>query len=578
MIQLYVNRNEIELSDSINLSFSKTNILFAFDDIKCERTTSFTIPYTSNNERIFGLASDIATTGTSMRRRFTADMIVDAVAKRGYLYVDSCDSKGYKAVFVTGELLGLQTIKNAGKIADIIPTSQLTETAAYGSPLSTVYAFNSHDLIYASVVYDIPTTALSKPSIALRLLLQRAATALGVSIATPPSASANIRLLQTEINGFPRVENVQIKRTIVGNYTYMSPSLVSVTSISAMTDMFSQNSLYNAYLDSQNRTYAGEHKALRAKQTTEITFAQDTPADCYIGYYVTLGLYPTYFSAVQFLGDYSFKEDGTTVGTPLAGRTISVPPGQDWMLLRKGDWVSGQGWKNTTAMTVNCSIVGTPTKEEGTLVSDSIRLIDNIPDITVTELLKIFAYTSGALLNYTDADGVTFDTSNPNAWPILDINDRLISVDEVTRKFSDYARKNVIEFDSGDNVFESQRLRRIYVIDNDNIEDEKILATIPYSEGEINNRNNINEPIDSEYDVLCLAGNNVSLERATLPSNSLIKSLCDNSTSVEVKVKMSLIEFERLSAKTRIAYRNHYWVWTSAKWSKNVVNLSISEL
>ena len=118
MIRFNIGGEYLDLPADFSLQFKKSNVLFAFDNMECERSTSFDIPATPQNDRIFKLAKWVQTDGVGMRRKYEAQMQDGMVTQDGYLHIDMYNAGKYKAVFVTGELLGLKKIRDAGKIKD----------------------------------------------------------------------------------------------------------------------------------------------------------------------------------------------------------------------------------------------------------------------------------------------------------------------------------------------------------------------------------------------------------------------------------------------------------------------------
>ena len=96
MIRFNVDGEYLELPADFSLQFQKKNILFAFENIECERSTSFDIPATPTNDRIFALAKVVQMHGAGMRKRYTAQMQASGVSKDGYLYVDAYEGGKYK--------------------------------------------------------------------------------------------------------------------------------------------------------------------------------------------------------------------------------------------------------------------------------------------------------------------------------------------------------------------------------------------------------------------------------------------------------------------------------------------------
>lgn len=122
-VQFSIGGKLLELPSNFKLQFTKKNILFAFENIEVDRTTSFKVPATPNNMRIFNFSHDIHSSGLAMRERLDAELRVGIVSKRGYLYVGSYSAGQFECIFVTGELLGLQSIKELGSIAQYIPAN-----------------------------------------------------------------------------------------------------------------------------------------------------------------------------------------------------------------------------------------------------------------------------------------------------------------------------------------------------------------------------------------------------------------------------------------------------------------------
>ena len=209
-----VNGQYLELPDDFSLQFKKTNILFAFDNMECERSTSFDIPATPQNDRIFALSRQVQNVGTGMRKRYDAELQGSGVTKRGYLYVSSADKSAYNAVFVTGELLGLQAIRNAGKLEDFL---HLTDTADYS--VNGYSPSIGESSIWTGVNYKRPAGALIRPSIRLGQLYDTIFTTLGVTHSQIPAEAASIRIIPSEIKGIKQesvtlTENSRARKTL----------------------------------------------------------------------------------------------------------------------------------------------------------------------------------------------------------------------------------------------------------------------------------------------------------------------------------------------------------------------------
>lgn len=197
MMRLLCNGRFLDLYDNASLQFTHTNPLFAFDKMECERTTQFKLPATPTNDSVFGLCRLPAYDGTGMQRKFSAQLQAGTVVKDGYLYVSEYDGKDYAAIFVTGDLIGLQAIKNAGNIGDYYSPNS---TATYGVAATTPAVTLFQTLLYSnSLIEDSGLGRYSidsgncRPCISLYVLLvQGLQQIFGFSLPTPASDIQNL--------------------------------------------------------------------------------------------------------------------------------------------------------------------------------------------------------------------------------------------------------------------------------------------------------------------------------------------------------------------------------------------------
>lgn len=191
-MRLLCNGRFLDLYDNASLQFTHTNPLFAFDKMECERTTQFKLPATPTNDSVFGLCRIPAYDGTGMQRKFSAQLQAGTVVKDGYLYVSEYDGKDYAAIFVTGDLIGLQAIKNAGNIGDYYSPNN---TATYGVPAAFPSSTLFQTLMYSNSLVDYSglgrysiQSASCRPCISLYILLvQGLQQIFGFTMPTPAS-------------------------------------------------------------------------------------------------------------------------------------------------------------------------------------------------------------------------------------------------------------------------------------------------------------------------------------------------------------------------------------------------------
>lgn len=595
-----VNGEYLELPDDFSLQFKKTNILFAFDNMECERSTSFDIPATPQNDRIFALSRQVQNVGAGMRKRYDAELQGSGVTKRGYLYVSSADQSAYNAVFVTGELLGLQKIRDAGKLADIL------------SGVRDIINFNSgiYDVTPSSVGYRWANIrhksedGKTYPSWRLDRIANDALAEIGVKWVRP---TMYVRAVVGEPKLLPSIP-FTVSRGLSGMWAdvmqvYPYNQVTTIGSDAGIEEILSKEDFgaeyrrhYRDYDQSnKNITYGGGVQHFVAQQRIAISFAADFPSDVYIGTFDGAGGYTGTFT---FYGDRSFGKswDGTQpvttrIGDPLAGRSVTIERGQSFCFIRESDLLDytaytgdknsdmqwAQGWQNvrTEATFDKMTIEGTGDIADGF----RLRFVDNLPDASIVDLLKVIASLTGKVLYYTDANGIIFDDLQVSTWDVFDLSGKVLSVGDVMRKFGDYAQENIVGFDSGEGVLGAEQLRVTYDINNANLETEKVLQTIPFSEG---GSDGMYMYLRAGVDVQTLADadaakTNNNMLRVGLQKIAGLQTLCYASTSVTIKARMSLVEFESVTPKTLLYYDGVRYVWTEAQWSKGVATFKLSK-
>lgn len=566
MIRFNVGGQYLDTPDGLSIQMQKTNPLFAFDDLKCERSTSFDVPATPNNDRIFGLAKIPAYYGRGMRVRYVASMEASAVVKNGYLYVSAYSKGKYKCVFVTGELLGLQQIKEAGKIADFMSFTNTTVYSRFGYKPSLV-----GNSIWAGVEYKRPTDGLVKPSVQLGLLYSAVFAQLGVTHAQIPAAAAGIRIIPSELKGIQE-EDVVLTETASQMATDGTYPVCLDVSNSLLGDVISYGVARVARKSNNGATtYTGTARVFYTRQNINITFPDDWNDDLFIGRFLS-GYYPQeehLLEIFEFLGDRSFDRDGTVTGESLRGRTVEIEQGGTFLIISKNDYVYMQ---ESGGLTDGWAIAGGDytVKIEGGEITEGayVRLQDNLPDMTAVELLKCIAAFSGMVLNYDDANGITFDELNFNNWELLE-GLKVVETEQIERTFSGYGQRNFVRFDDGRGIE--------YTIENDNLKEENELQVVPFVQG-----GGVAEAIyigeDEEGDVVGKDAGGDYLARVELLKNAGVQELCDSSTSVQVRIWMTMLEFESLTPKKAILLAGTRYVWTSAQWNKGVANVKLSRI
>lgn len=609
-MQLLCNGVALDLYDNAGLQFTHENPLFAFDDLKCERTTNFKLPLTPTNDRVFSLAKIPAYSGEGMRRKFPCQLQAGAVVRDGYLYVANFDGKDYNAVFVTGELVGLQRIKDLGKLADIADWSYAIRSGydVYDASAATFKTF-----MFSAYRYHTPTGVSVMPSINLGKLAEYACAQNNVPV-TIPAKAYDMRIALAELKT-PEDATAHIfsqKETSDEWYNSIEPDGFikyltenhGLVALKTITYHRGHSNPQGEVLQTDETRKMVEH--YRCPNDISITFPEDFPDNYFLVY-----MNPLVTGQCVFLGDYSFTRsisgmgEGTytTTGEPLAGRTIDIPANTSFILIRtivdgdvsKSDYACRaentyiyiddepvavtavtRGWEFAQADALAYDIevqVSTSSENAG-----EWRLQDNLPDITLTELLKAIAAELGYILNYTEADGIIFDTIDTDAVTVKSL-DTLTKKGEVVRTFGKYAQHNYVQF-ADDEQFQNVQFTAVdYTIDNDNISNDKTLLKLPWTCGVqdaqyVRDKAGRTKPLEirfnpEEFGIYALF--------AKIEKNADIQNICDRSTQIKIEARMPLLQYDAIKPKTGLLVDGSTYLWTERSWQKDVAKMTLAQ-
>lgn len=607
-MRLLCNGVALDLLSGAALSFKKSNPLFAFDALTCERTQSFDIPATPHNERVMQLAKLPAFRGEGMRRRFEAELQDGIVVKRGYLYVDSYKKDRYKAIFVTGELLGLQAIRDAGKINNFLQYNNSLPWNFRNAKHADDTDINDFDLVRYLVENEgEQQDRLMSPSVLLTKIMNDALAQIGVPVVWPQSEILNnLRIFNA---GVIKIQDVDIR---FKNTPGQQEPIIIAPFLGIVNYTNHASYSYNVVCvpDPQYEPSWEYRQAFISDQFQEpsipwdctLTFPDNLPTDMFLATGELLGnhyqLPTTNAPWTNFLGGYSFQIFGNqiiTIGEPLAGRTIDIPANTPFVLINRNGlhFTPPTTVGQTGTVYYDAEAIGAYDFVVKITINHEFANGDNtpynaiMPGLSIIELAKVAAALTGTVLNYDGTlrfDPLAFDT-----WETMHITE-CTSEDEIARKFEDFAQRNIVRYNSGESVNASERETVVYTIDNDNIEQEKELQTLAVSEGgmQLTAEQREGQVEYVEYikvrgtednsPTVALTGSAINMTRTSLPKITGLQTLCDASTSVNIKVRMTLAQYERMSAKTAILYRGTRYVWTEATWSKEVATLKLSKI
>lgn len=440
------------------ITFSKKNILLAFDDIECDRTASFKIPATPTNDAALGLAKNYNFTGSAMRTRMQATMIDGTIVKTGELYVSAYEPGAYTCVFIYGENLTLKALKESGGINTYLNNASIIP-----------------DSIPWSVSFDTTTK--------------------------------------------------NIGMAVYYNY------------------------------------WTGEANVLRSWRA------------------------PHPYANFGYLLRKAAQRKGITL--------VNMPAAVDQIcFVINGDLLAG-------------------TRESASF-GNTIPLYANLPSWTLVDMLKIAAALTGTLLIVTDGS-VRFFSSDASTMRKKDLSGSIISFGKMERKVGDYAQQNTIVYDKGDEMLASygavDPTIQAYEIDNVNIAEKKELyklegivkpETLPLTDygGVISSVKNRTYTSDQTYEVDYWEKEFLFASASTIPAGctqagkiglkelqialgggfDFITQLCNKSTQISAKVRLSHLELEDLTPDTLIHINGADYVWREMQWSSGSADLTLCQV
>ena len=605
MMQLLCDGVFLDLYENAGVQFTHDNPLFAFDSLKCERTTQFKLPSTPKNDRVFALARIPAYDGSGMRRKFDAQLQASAVTKDGYLYIASFDGKDYNAVFVTGELVGLQAIKNAGKLKDFLQYNNSLSWS--GIKDANAASLNDFDIVR----YAVSDGAVVSPSVKVRRIVQDALTQLGASIDWTNATdydklrifnAAKILLNDTEVHLTNNPDQTQDNINLgdfLGIVQYQLSGAITYNGCTAEQDF-----PYWYWVSPQQSI--SHFDMIKLPIDITIEFPKDFPNNYFIindfrSWYYNAGTHKYEEPSnvpITFLGGWQFDWDGNGWGEPLAGRKVLIPANTPFALLPSDAWVYERASSGATAEGLGYHSELVPAYDFVVKISSDHEFVQGdtkvpynalLPDMTLVELLQAIAATTGNVLNYENGT-IKFEPLQFASWAVK-YADTLTKKGEIVRTFADYAQRSLVQFTSGASVRSVEKLETAYTIDNVNIESSKDLQTLKCSEGGYdlnsyvsgddtynNERVKIRGTEDKSTTLARIDASDTYMLRARLIKNTGLQNLCDASTQFKVNVRISLYEYVQITPKTLIQIDGTRYVWTARSWQKDEAQFTLAKV
>lgn len=567
MMQLICNGVSLDLYEDAGLQMVKNNPIFAFDELSAERTTSFNIPSTPKNDRVFQLARIPAYKGMPMRRTLDTILQDGVFVTRGFLHISRYSGTEYEAVFVFGKLFDLKSLR----------WGDLQGLDAIGSPIN---ANTSPMPMIARVKYHTDKGQSPAPSISIAQILDELNTqnilrisGIDLDVETrfiPKLWTIGYEDVKIQISSEPDGNGGLTVGTsddrIIGEDTRGI-----VIEIDPQTEAATRR-LYNPF---DNGLY-------RAEGVDYITFPEDTPANvclCYVDDYDQIGQ-----GKIGFIGTRKYVGGGVFDGEPLAGQKVYVGDHSLFVLLSVFENSAGQPIQDLVFTDIDYD------RESSIYLSIRVENRNSdlgwsaLKNVSVGDLLKAYSALTGKLIG-TDASGAIrfVDSINPTY-----IEPKITKRVGVSRTFSDWAKENFVRFKEEEGIPNDMVKTISYTIDNDNIEETKDILVLEASQGldfgdgtllvneqkedgnlseELPNAN-LGDPSDGEY--MNLVGD--------LQKSTILQDIVSSSTMLEIECHMNLYEYMQVYSETGFVVDNTKYTWVTGQWQNDTAKFTLAKM
>ncbi len=564
MIQFKIISGDfLELPDDFDLQFQFNNTAFAFDSMNLSRSAEFEIPRTPKNDLIFSFGHDFAKSGDLIRRKIESELYYSGGKISGLLYVQGY-TDNYNAVFVYGELVELKKLKDAGNVSGylnlmenilVIQNNLITSYYIDGN-LPSNFAFYNYE---NNISNPLGLKMALMPTVKLKYLLDEAIEKNGLNI---------------DYTGLDGIDSIGL--ILSTNKQHGGGTPLRVAGIPNSTLDFVGGG--TTFLTRTTKNFVVYPYALiRVFWHT----VQCKVFVCNFDLTIKITNIPTPNNSLLERALIVTGNGNTTLKTQspfwlVAGDTFSFKKGDYFSFTNPWDYVqmlASEDFVKYVDVEFNVYLGA----EDDVDYNEYYYLTDNLPDVTATDLLKTVSNLFKSGINYDfSTKTISFFDYNFDKSLAININELVIDIKSVNRKFIDYAQKNKVNFKSESYV--KAPFYFDYKIYNDNLDLDKTIYTIPFNDA---NRSENYSVLVEDWEI---QDNNIYKNTAKTPTlavasknaietklkhistlyvynevNNNFAEIVANSTTIEITVKMKAFEFLRLKNDSLFKYLSTYF-------------------
>ena len=502
MIELRIQGQAVDVAPDtkITLNFN-SNIFGDISKITPSNSLTITLPKTPKNAKVFGAPSVVGGSSIAPYRRWNAELYVNGVAMVDTAYAVLLSvGDSYEIALYWGVVTALSTLKDNGKtLADINQVLEIqyggenwwnSWEGAYGRTTDGAIATSLINAVYESGIDDLRnnTTARAQvallPSVKASWLWNNIVADNGLTIEKPSKFTQALRKLALPFTTHKVNKAIEDKceflkvnyRTTSANGPYTCKATFHTLRTTPAVNPYSEYEQKVVSLKMNNRSVDFDAVIYRAKQAHTATFT------------LMLTVEKSNEIGSYWVGFELYNSEGTPKYKNLAyenSHAEQIETTQTFEL-SEGDYVVATAeavFKDITILS-STMLVDVAASEENQVMGGMINTRDNLPDISQLDFVKALCAMYG--LWATLVDGVVHLVSFADlyAQTPIDWSHKLVGTGDgdagkTTYTLADYAKRNILRYKEDDTV--KGDASGALVVDNDNLDREKEMLTLPFA-------------------------------------------------------------------------------------------------
>ena len=589
MVEFRIGDEALELDEGSELSFTWENNALHPMSYSFGRSVSFSIPKTPKNERILRNESNIVLGGIFSRSESQCDMYYSGGVMSGKLLINSFSENKYQACFVFGtkdfKLFLEAKISDSFGGFDKVSAQQSSITSDFVNFGFIRYISKQNGL--TTMTPELAPNVNMLMSVRCRTILERLG--LGYGLNPLPSSVENVIDYDYLMTGkfAPSATS-----SFSGNFggSVIPAQLLSYVGITE--DTGAEVKTYGQKPD----TYVKIRRCFTAKENLNVTingiYLNGVVMVERNGKWLTWGnrIFENgydYGNPASLSSDHELGYLPYYIGIQIANQEISINKGERFVFLNAenptywlGFWGPGgyslrkeplldYNMQDTNTFNVTVSFTPNDTVEYG----EDVNVGGSLPDFTTFQFVSIFALINGYIPLFSTGgnNGVSVEfwnySINLNTAIVLD--DKLISVNKIERKFGDFLTRNNLKFA---NEIEKTYHSRNTTLGEYNIIDSKLkFAEI---DGRFDDFKDGKMTDDSFIGYYSQTGD-VAITRKAIVDNANLKKIIEKSTMIEVVVNMPLFRSLLLNEKQVFILNGLTYFCLSANFSEKTATLQL---